>query len=479
MVITVNDYKEIRQRWLNGESQRSIASKLGISRNTVKKYCGGENVPWERKAYLRSPSVLTEEVKDFISDCLKTDDDEGAPKQRHTAKRIFDRLVTEKGFTGGETTIRAYVRHLKFKTPEAFVPLAFSPGDAVQIDWGEAKVYLAGKKLVVNLFCARLCCSGAPFVAAYRRQNSESFLDALVKMFEYFGGTPKRVIFDNAKVAVKDGFGANARVTEHYAALSAHYGFEPVFCNIASGNEKGLVEGLVGFSRRNFCVPVPKVQTMDELNAMLLSKCDTYKQHRVQGKDVKVVFLYEAEKPALFPLPAYRFDPAKRAESRVNAYSTVRYETNNYSVPVEHCGQQVSIKSYPEYIEIFSNGELIASHQRCFQRQQSIFSLEHYLPLLERKGRAIFQARPVKDNVPNYFLEWLRQQALKPKQLVELLRISTEVGFDTVMQRSAALLHGLILPAVPSSVLRDEVRVAAVDLSVYDALYVSDKAVSV
>jgi len=476
VVITVNIYKEVRRRWMNGESQRSIARNLGISRNTVKKYCEGANVPWERKPYLRSPTVLTEEVKDFITDCLKTDEEEGTSKQRHTAKRIFDRLVVEKGFVGGETTIRAYVHQLKGKTAEAFIPLAFSPGDAVQIDWGEATIYLAGSRLVVNLFCARLCYSDVPFVIAYRRQNSESFLDGLVQAFEYFGGAPKRVIFDNAKVAVKDGFGANARATDSYAALAAHYGFEPVFCNIASGNEKGLVEGLVGFSRRNFCVPIPKVQTMAELNYELRNSCEKYKEHLVQGRDATVGILYEAEKPLLFPLPLYRYDSAKRAEGKVSPYSTVRFDTNSYSVPVEHCGKQVSIKAHPECIEIFRNGEIIASHQRCFQRQQSIYCLEHYLPLLERKGRAIFQAKPVKDNVPDYFLEWLRRQDLKPKQLVELLRLSTEFGFDTVMQSPVTPL--LTLPIMPSPVIQDVVQVATVDLSAYDALCGSAKGVS-
>lgn len=191
-----------------------------------------------------------------MKQCLKDDENEHTKKQNHTAKRIYTRLVEEMGFTGGETTVRAYVHALKGKAAEVFVPLYFAPGDAIQIDWGEATVSLAGDKLVVNLFCARLCYSDMPFVIAYRRQNSESFLDALVQAFEFFGGTPKRVIFDNAKVTVKDGFGANARATDGYAALSAHYGFEPIFCNIASGNEKGLVEGLVGFSRRNFCVPI-------------------------------------------------------------------------------------------------------------------------------------------------------------------------------------------------------------------------------
>ncbi len=226
MVITVNDYKEVRRRWLNGESQRSIARVMGISRNTVKKYCKGENVPWERKEYLREPSVLTPEVKAFIAECLKYDQEEGTSKQHHTARRIYNRLVEEIGFNGGESTIRRHINTLKGTAKEAYVPLEFSPGDAIQIDWGKATIVLAGQRKAVNLFCVRLCHSNAPFVIAYRRQNSESFLDALVQTFEYYGGAPKRVIFDNAKVAVKDGFGANAQAADGYADLAAHYGFE-------------------------------------------------------------------------------------------------------------------------------------------------------------------------------------------------------------------------------------------------------------
>ena len=166
MVITVNIYKEVRRRYLNGESQRGIAQSLGISRNTVKKYCEGATVPWERKSYTRNPSVLTDDVKAFIARCLLEDKEDGTSKQHHTAKRIYDRLVDEKGFTGSEPTVRAYVRFLKQKTKEAFVPLAFDAGDAVQIDWGEASIYLSGKKMAINLFCARLCFSEAPFVVA-------------------------------------------------------------------------------------------------------------------------------------------------------------------------------------------------------------------------------------------------------------------------------------------------------------------------
>lgn len=274
MVITVEIYKQIRKMRLDGMSQRQIAATLHISRNTVKKYWDGDSIPWERKDYSREASVLTEDVVAFVRRCLDEDAQFKSRKQHHTAKRIYDRLVAERGFTGGETTIRRLVKELREKSQEAFVPLIFPAGDALQIDWGEATVYLSGVKTTVNLFCARLCYSGAPMVLAYRRQNEESFLDALVQVFRYFSGVPKRVIFDNGKVAVKDGFGAHARKQAGYAALAAHYGFEAVFCNPASGNEKGLVEGLVGYIRRNVCVPVPKAESVEDLNRMLQEMCE-------------------------------------------------------------------------------------------------------------------------------------------------------------------------------------------------------------
>ena len=250
VVITMDIYAEIRKLHREGISERAIARKLRIHRKTVHKYMDGSIMPGERlNPPERTATVLTQEVKDFVAQCIEQDDQEGTKKQHHTAKRIYDRLVAEKGFTGGESTIRDYVKKYKNRTKEAFVPLAFPFGDAMQVDWGEVTTYIAGERIVVNLFCARLCASEAPFVVAYRRQNFESFQDALIRTFEYFGGVPRRVIFDNARIAVKEGFGVHAKATDKYIALAAHYCFEPVFCNVASGNEKGLVEGLVGFFR--------------------------------------------------------------------------------------------------------------------------------------------------------------------------------------------------------------------------------------
>lgn len=463
VVITVDIYKEVRQLRQQGRSQRSIAVQLGISRNTVKKYWDGEAVPWVRKEYQRPTSVLTDGVKEFIQNCLEEDTNNRLKKQCHTARRIFDRLVEEQGFTGGESTVRRYVQELRGSAPEAFVPLAFAPGDAVQIDWGEATIWLAEEKVVVNLFCARLCNSATPFVVAYRRQNSESFLEAQVRAFAYFGGAPRRVIFDNAKVAVKDGFGAQATAQDSYATLAAHYGFDTVFCNPASGNEKGLVEGLVGFARRNFCVPAPKVETMDELNQLLQQRCEIYLTHTIRGKNSSVGEAFQAEKAALNPLPIYPFDPAKRAHGRVDRFSTVRFDTNNYSVPVEYCGKEVAVKALPEQVEIYCQNKKIATHPRCLKRQQNVYDLHHYLPLLQRKGRAIFQAKPVQDNVPAVFLGWLQKQDLSPKQIVELLHRCLAEGVDAVMQGETT--------TAPTPQIPDAVVVQSVNLAGYDVLF--------
>ena len=445
---------------LQGMSQRQIAASLQISRNTVKKYWDGDRVPWERKAYSREPSVLTEEVMAFVRHCLE-EDAHSPKKQHHTAKRIYDRLVEELGFTGGETTVRRLVSQLRENPQEAFVPLAFPPGDAIQIDFGEATVYLSGVKTVVNLFCARLCYSGAPLVLAYRRQNEESFLDALIQVFQYFGGVPKRVIFDNGKVAVKDGFGAHARKQAGYAALSAHYGFEAIFCNPASGNEKGLVEGLVGYSRRNTCVPVPKVESMEELNCLLREKCRKYLSHQIRGKKNNVGSMLAEEKEKLYPLPKYPFDPCKRSTSRVDRFCTVRFDSNNYSVPCEFCGREVSVKASPETVSIYLGGTCIAQHKRCLERKKTIYDLAHYLPLLEKKGRAIFYAKPVQETIPEFFLHWLRSQALTPRELVDILRRCQEEDYMEVMKEAPNHIDPVEI--------QDTVIVQAVDLHLYDA----------
>ena len=451
----MKDYKEIRQRYLAGESQRSIAKSLGISRNTVKKYCNGDSVPWERKTPERQSLVLSEDVVRFIENCLQQDQAEGLRKQQHTAKRIYDRLVDEMGFTGGESTIRNKVRQLKGTVPTAYIPLQFDAAEAMQVDWGEASVYLNDQKTLIYLFCARLCYSCRPVVLAYRHQNEESFLDAFVRTFSILGGVPTKVIFDNGKVAVKDGFGAHAKKQAGYTSLSAHYGFDALFCNPSQDHEKGLVEGLVGWARRNICVPVPKVADIQELNELLLARCLKYEQHKIPGRKAKVGILFAEEQQSLRPLPGYIFETAKCMNARVNAFSTVKFRTNNYSVPVQYTGRQVGIKGYPEYVEIYCNGEKISTHNRLFGNNQNSYHLEDYMPLLEVRTRAITDAAPVKQNVPPEVLAELKEQAGNKGNVVNILY--------KYLERQNAQMQ-----KVPK--IHDPVIVKSVDLHQYDML---------
>lgn len=199
---------------------------------------------------------------------------------------------------------------------------------------------------------------------------------------------------------------------------------------------------------------------MEELNAALETKCSSYLSHHVRGKDASVGELLEQDRNMLYPLPGYPFDPSKRASGRVDRYSTVRFDTNSYSVPVCYCGREVSVKASPERVSIYMDGACIAQHSRCLEKNRSVYALEHYLPLLEKKGRAIFYARPVQDSLPGYFLKWLQAQDLTPKELVQILRRCQEETCESIMSESP--VH-----TVPAQI-EDTVPVQAVDLQVYD-----------
>ncbi|MDD5947590.1 MAG: hypothetical protein PUC41_07345 [Oscillospiraceae bacterium] len=223
-------YEKIRYYQAHTEySQRKVAELLGISRNTVKKYWKSQVVPWERKPGSGCRNdIITTDVKAFIAACMEAD--RNAPKkQRHTAHRIYERLVCECGFEGCEASVRRTVAEMRGTPHDVFVPLVYEPAEAIQIDWGEVTVVLAGVNQLIQLWCMRECSSGDCFVTAFYRQNEESFLEGIIKGFEYFGGLPQKMIFDNARVAVKEGFGYHAKATDKSLALSAHYSFNLEF----------------------------------------------------------------------------------------------------------------------------------------------------------------------------------------------------------------------------------------------------------
>lgn len=483
MVVGMSLYAQIREAYISGESQRSIARRLGVSRPTVKKYCEGASMPGVRKEYLRAPSVVTPDVERFIRFCLETDKEEGLRKQSHTAKRIYDRLVSEIGFTGSYSIVRRVVHEMKahYIPAQADIPLEYDPGDAIQIDWGEATIYLHGEKKTVQIFCGRLCYSCDIFVMACLNQNAESFLEAQQRMFDHFVGVPRRLIFDNGKVGVKEGFGLHAVAQDYYRIFAAHYVFATDFCNVASGNEKGLVENLVGYSRNNFLVPVPRVDSMDSLNEQLLESCLQYRNtHKVQGRSQTVKEMFATEQSCLHPVAPYRYETAKVTTPTVGDYSTVRFDRNEYSVPVRFLRRAVTVKGYANKVEILCDRDTVVTYERLSGQGKTTYKLEHYIGLLERKPRSVFQAKPVRQTVKQELLELGQHLPGGNKDMVRLLRMCVDYGEDRVIVAKNRIPVG-ITPTVdiirsyleepaqnPIIPFRKEVSINQTNLAYYD-----------
>lgn len=455
-------------------SQRNVAKILGISRNTVKKYWEERTVPWERKPGSgRKNDIITDEVKAFIMKCL--DSDQKAPrKQQHTAHKIYTRLVAECGFDGCEASVRRTVAELKGKVSNVFVPLSYDPAEAVQVDWGEATVILGGIRQKIQIWCMRECHSGDIFVSAFYRQNEESFLEGIVKGLEHFGGTPQKIIFDNARVAVKEGFGCHAKATDIYLSLSAHYSFKPVFCNPAQGHEKGLVEGLVGLVRRNFFVPVPNISTIDELNEKLLEYCAVYRNHKIPGKDLTVGEMAENCKDHWIPLPPYRYDTSNTLQIKADDFSLVRFDHNKYSVPYQYSSKMITVKGSGNQVIMLFRGKIIAKYDRDYRHNQTHYRLEHYIGLIEKRPRSVYNAAPIKKTVPTELYQFLMKLS-SPKEIVKVLRLYLDIGNAVLKHLPYAdsyntLYAGVIRSPVRKIQIESSIGIVPPDLKRYDSL---------
>lgn len=476
MAIQVNQYQKIRMYYeQQHKSIRWIARELGCSRDTVRKYIGGDTVPWDRKPGSGRRSVITDEVDRFIDACLAEDTQENLRKQKHTAKRIRDRIEEELGIIIAESTVRNVVAKKREKQKPVFIPLAFDPGEAMQIDWGCAKTYIRGDRLDINYFCMRECFSGALFVMAFMRQNEESFLEAIQTGLEFFGGVPRRIIFDNAKVGVKEGFGKYAKTQDRYAELAAHYAFRTDFCNPSEGHEKGLVENLVEYARNNFLVPVPRVESLSELNRYLLEKCQKYNDiHKIRGREFSVSQMLSASKAAFIPLPPYRYDTSRTHRAAVSDFSLVRFDSNQYSVPYHLAGRTVTVKGFGLAVEIWYENKLVASYERVFGKGHTSYRLENYIELISQRPRSVWNAKPVRSTVPAQLMRFL-EKLEDPKQVVSILRnylVSPEGVMRIVAacgDYSQAMLELNSIPAENSGKNQD-IPVCRTDLSQYDKL---------
>jgi transposase len=368
---------------VEGKSIREAARVFGLHRSTVRKMLRYSAPPGYQRSQPRSRPKL-DPFTGIIDEILEADR-AGPKKQRHTAKRIFERLREEHGFTGGYTIVKDYVRERRLRLREMFVPLTHPPGHA-QADFGQATAVIGGIEQAVHFFVMDLPHSDASFVKAYPAERTEAFCD----------GHNAAVLYDNTKIAVARILGGGKRQrTRAFTELQSHYLFEDRFARPRKGNDKGKVENLVGYARRNFLVPVPLFESFHALNTHLEAQCRKRQGARLRGHTETIGERLEQDRLALSPLPGSPYDACEKVATRVNSLSLVRYHTNDYSVPAPYGHREVLVRGYVDEVVISCGAEVIARHARSYGREEFIFNPLHYLVLIEQKTRALDQAAPL------------------------------------------------------------------------------------
>jgi transposase len=462
---------------VEGLSQREAARRFGIHRSTVRKMLTFSVPPGYRRT--KPPSRPKLDAFTAIIDAILAADRASPSKQRHTAKRIHERLRAEHGFAGGYTIVKDYVRERRQRRREVFVPLAHPPGHA-QVDFGEAVAVIGGVRQKIHFFCLDLPHSDAGFVKAYPAERTEAFLDGHDAAFAFLGGVPQSILYDNTKLAVGRILGDGTRQrTRAFVELQSHYLFLDRFGRPGKGNDKGKVEGLVGYVRRNFLVPIPTFASFAELNAHLEQCCLERLDHRVRGHAESIGERLVRDLAALQPRPPVPYDACDRRPARVSSLSLVRYDRNDYSVPTTYGHRPVLVRGYVDEVVIACGAELIARHPRSYAREDFVFDPRHYLALLERKIGALDQAAPLQGwALPEAFatLRRLLEARLgKPgkREYVQVLRLLEVFRLEDV---HAAVREALRLGAVGSDAVkhlvlcRIERRPPRLDLAAYPYL---------
>ena len=420
----------------DGMSEREAARHFGVNRRTISKILKHSEPP----GYRRSQPVKRPKLDGFtgIIDAILQADKDVPKKQHHSAKRILERLQDEHGFTGGYTIVKDYVREHKRLHKEVFVPLDHAPGHA-QADFGEALAIIGGVRQKVHYMVIDLPHSDAAFVKAYPAETTEAFCDAHVSAFAFFGGIPLSILYDNTKIAVSKIHKTGKRdLTETFTRLQSHYLFEARFGRPAKGNDKGHVEGMVGYIRRNYLVPIPRFDSFDELNRHLEEQCLKRQGALLRGEKETIEQRFGRDLDALMKLPPAPFDVSRKQSTRASSTSMVRFHHNDYSVPVAYAHHQVQVRGYVHEVVIGVGSQVIARHPRSYEKADLVFDPMHYLPLLEKKVGALDQAAPLKGwDLPSEFatlhrLLEARMQKKGKREYVQVLRLLETFELDEV-----------------------------------------------
>ena len=425
-----------RWHYRDGLSIREIARRLHLSRNTVRKYLRS-GVTEPKYPARQSPNRL-DPFAERLRGWLKAD--AAKPKRERRTARSYFQVLQGLGYPGSYGRVSAFVRHWRREQgqvrAQVYIPLQFAPGEAFQFDWSEEWVPLGGRRVLLQVAHLKLCYSRAFLLVAYVSQAHEMLFDAHGRAFRIFGGVPTRGIYDNMKTAVdKVKPGKVREVNRRFAAMTAHYLFEPEFCNRAAGWEKGRVEKDVQDARRQLWQSCPAFGSLVELNAWLEARCQELwtEQRHPEWTDRTVAEVLAEERPHLMSEMA-PFDGFLEQPARVSSTCLVHFQRNRYSVPA-HCAHRVvSVRAYADRLIIVAEGQVVAEHARVFGREQTRYDWQHYLPVLERKPGALRNGAPFAD-LP---LPFKRLQALllqRPggdREMVDVLARVPRHGVDAV-----------------------------------------------
>jgi transposase len=401
-MLDVDQILRIKQLAGQGVPIREIVRLVGVSRNAVRRYLRGASPGVYRRRPPRRRAVR-ECVDARVRTMLEAEQKSGTPrKQRLSAARIH-RLLSDDKVAASERTVRLSVaairRELRDPLQVACLPLQYEPGQDAQADFMEAVVDdVAAGRIKQDVLIVRLCHSRRRFRYAAPNQTREALLEGLMRAFEFFGGVPHNVWFDNLTPAVKRVLkGRDREMQRGFEVFQAHYGFRAQFCSPGKGNEKGGVERDVRSTEQDVFAPIPVVAGRSATQALLDEYAIGEMARTVRGCDRPIGEMFEHERGRLLPLPVVRFEAATSRTARVTNLSWVQLGTNFYSVPVSFAGDEVTVKTFAEAVVVLAgeHGE-IARHARSYGHGKMVLALEHYLPLLERKHRGLDRAVPVQ-----------------------------------------------------------------------------------
>jgi transposase len=456
--------------------KRALARRFKVHRRDVTAALACAEPPERRQGAW--PSPLTGPHHDWIRGILRADITAPA-KQRHTAKRIRDRLAAEHGVLIGESTCRTIVAKLRAEiTAEqtypariVFVPQSRLPGAEAEVDWGKFTAVIGGVPVTLSLFSMWLAFSSRAFHRAYVNEAQESFTDAHVRAFEHFGGVPRMVRYDNLKTAAIKILQGRSRIENaRFTTMRSHYMFESFFCEpgIKGAHEKGGTEGDIGKFRRNHLVPVPLFDTLHDLN-VYISNCDIADDARfVVGRNTgqpsageSVHGLWVFERGALHMLPKEAFNAVTRLSVRVDSKARVSVRNCFYSVPARYVNQRLNVELGAETVTIIGpDGKAVAHHQRALHRKTEILDLDHYLEVLWKRpggfpgSTALVQARTSGRFRPEHQQYWDTTRRIRgdrdgTRLLCEILLLHrTHTTDEIVAGIRAALAIDSIDPAV-------------------------------